>query len=127
MTVQSSQGLASRLGYGLGRGVRFFLADENVVLRWTKRLVLFAAILFFSTVLFHWLAGAIMTMVSFGLILWAAVKGDASVLLSSSDSECWGGQDHNESLHQDHQEQAIWRDGPEGWGYYRVDDVRLDF
>jgi len=87
MTVQTSQGLASRLGYGLGRGVRFFLADENVVLRWTKRLVLFAVILFFSTAFFHWLAGAIMTIVSFGLILFAAVKGDNSVLRDISNSE----------------------------------------
>ncbi len=111
MTVQTSQGPASRLGYGLGRGVRFFLADENVVLRWTKRLVLFAAILFFSTVIFHWLAGAIMTIVSFGLILFVLAKGDFSVL-----------PEQKKKMFED---EDGYRYGLLGYGYY-VNGVRID-
>src|SRR5471032_3059187 len=85
MTVHTFRRLANRLGYGLGLGVRFFLQDENVVLRWTKRLVLFAAILLvlsFSTVIFHWLARVIEAMaivVSVGLLPFSGVlKGSAS-------------------------------------------------
>ena len=87
MTAHTFRRLANRLGYGLGLGVRFFLQDENVVLRWTKRLVLFAAILLvlsFSTVIFHWLARVIEAMaivVSVGLLLFSGVlKGGASAL-----------------------------------------------
>ncbi|RMT95099.1 hypothetical protein ALP39_200238 [Pseudomonas marginalis pv. marginalis] len=80
MTLQASQAFASRLGYGLGRCVRFFLRDPNPAVRWMKRLVFFAALLFLSTHFFHWLAGTLLTVISMVLIVYAAAKGDFSVL-----------------------------------------------
>ena len=49
MTAYTSQTVASRLGYSLGRVVRFFLHDSNLVLRWFKRLTLLSVVLFLGT------------------------------------------------------------------------------
>ena len=39
MVINTAHGLARRLGFSLGRGVRFFIVDENPVLQWAKRVV----------------------------------------------------------------------------------------
>ncbi|WP_300731800.1 hypothetical protein [Pseudomonas sp.] len=61
MATQSSQSFAGRLGYGLGRGVCFFLVDENVVLRWVKRTVLVGLIVIFIAYAGNVIMGAAIT------------------------------------------------------------------
>lgn len=39
MVINTAHGLARRLGFGLGRVVRFFIVDESPALRWSKRVV----------------------------------------------------------------------------------------
>ena len=48
MTAQTSQGVASRLGYGLGQAARLVWCSQNRTLRWVKRLVVAAVLLYFS-------------------------------------------------------------------------------
>ena len=87
MAFQATQGFARRLGYGLGRGVRFFLYDSNSIVRWTKRLVFIFALLILSTHFFEWLAGTLLTAISMVLIAVAIVKGDFSVVAEIAKSE----------------------------------------
>ena len=87
MSLQSSQGFAGRLGYGLGRCLRFFLRDPNPTIRWMKRLVFFASALFLSIHFFHWLAGALLTLISMVLIVYAMAKGDFSILEELAKAE----------------------------------------
>ncbi|WP_278939355.1 hypothetical protein [Pseudomonas helleri] len=61
MATQSSQSVAARLGYGLGRGVRFFVVDENVVLRWIKRTILIGLIVIFIAFVGSVMMGAVIT------------------------------------------------------------------
>lgn len=61
MATQSSQSFATRLGYGLGRGVRFFLLDESVMLRWVKRTVLVGVIVIFIAYAGNVIMGAAIT------------------------------------------------------------------
>lgn len=52
MTAQTSQGVASRLGYGLGQAARLVWCSQNRTLRWVKRLVVAAVLLYFSADIF---------------------------------------------------------------------------
>ena len=123
MTTQTTQGFASRLGYGLGRCVRFFFHDQNPALRWVKRCALFILIAVLVAQTVTWFVSAFLSIVCFGLIIWALPKMDVAPGAASSDS-----QDPDEQYHPSHDEEdAMWRDGPDGWGYYRADDVRIDF
>lgn len=71
MTVNTSQTVASRLGYSLGRAVRAVWYSENRTLRWVKRLALIALAVY-SWV---WLAHAVIAALTVGLILLAVVLG----------------------------------------------------
>lgn len=53
MTAQTSQGVASRLGYGLGQAARLVWCSQNRTLRWVKRLVVAAVLLYFSADIFQ--------------------------------------------------------------------------
>lgn len=79
MTVQTSQGVASRLGYGLGRFVRFFLLDQNPTLRWVKRFALASVLLYLSVGLLNGIVSMFMAVLTIGLILLALIKGDFSM------------------------------------------------
>lgn len=83
MTTQTSHGVASRIGYGLGRVVRLVWFSQNCTVRWVKRLALIAVAVY-SWV---WLAHAFMAVLTVGLILLALAVGDFSRLsgLGSSD------------------------------------------
>ncbi len=79
MTAYTSQTVASRLGYSLGRVVRFFMHDSNPLLRWSKRLALSTVLLVLSINLLSWLAGAVMGFLTIGFILFAMAKADLAV------------------------------------------------
>jgi hypothetical protein len=83
MTTQTSQGVAGRLGYGLGQVVRLVWFSQNRTVRWVKRLALIALAVY-SWV---WLAHAFMAVLTVGLILLALVKGDFSILKDSRDKD----------------------------------------
>jgi len=83
MTVNTSQTVASRLGYSLGRAVRAVWCSENRTLRWVKRLALIALAVY-SWV---WLAHAFVAVLTVGLILLALVVGDFSRLRAIGNSE----------------------------------------
>lgn len=74
MTTHTTQGVAGRLGYGLGQVVRLVWCSENRTVRWVKRLALIAVAVY-SWV---WLAHALMAFLTVGLILLAAVMMDFS-------------------------------------------------
>lgn len=84
MTTYTSQGLASRLGYGLGRVVRFFLHDQNPTLRWVKRLVLMSVILLFSIPLFSWITSVLMGVATIALFLLVMAKAEGVGLTANS-------------------------------------------
>lgn len=79
MTTHTTQGVASRMGYGLGRVARFLLYDRNPVLRWVKRGALVVAAVFFSAEILNWIGHIFMAVLTIGLILFAIVKGDFSL------------------------------------------------
>ena len=111
MATQSSQGVAARLGYGLGRGVRFFLFDRRASLQTLKRIIFFGMLLFCFFQVFSWFIGASLSIVSFGLILLALAKGDFSTLEKQSKGA--------------YDEEDGYRYGLFGYGYY-VNGVRTD-
>ncbi len=106
MTVHSSQGLASRLGFGLGRGVRFLLTDSNVALRWIKRTVLAGIALFFAVNFIHGVVVFFIIIMIFGALITVLMKSGASKPLSDDISKDWSGHP------------SVPRDGPDGYGYY---------
>ena len=80
MTTQTSQGVASRLGYGLGQAARLVWCSQSRTLRWVKRLAVALVLLYFSAGMFHWIASVFMGVLATVLILLAIVKGDFSIL-----------------------------------------------
>lgn len=123
MSFQASQGYASRLGYALGKGVRYFLQDRNPALRWIKRTGIFILAAALLAQVVSWLAGVALSIGCVGLIVWALSKAE----VTSNHGPYAPDQEDDEDLVLQSQDEGMWRDGPEGWGYYRVDDVRLDF
>lgn len=79
MITNTSQGVASRIGYGLGRCVRFCLHDQNPKVRWAKRLALMFLAVYFSADIFNFVGQIFIAVLTFSLILLAFVKGDASI------------------------------------------------
>lgn len=74
MTTQTTQGVASRLGYALGVIVRAVWYSQNRTLRWVKRLALIAVAVY----CWVWLAHAFMAALTIGLIITAVALGDFS-------------------------------------------------
>lgn len=83
MTTQTSQGVAGRLGYGLGQIVRLVWFSQNRTVRWVKRLALIA----FAVYSWVWLAHAFMAVLTVGLILLALAVGDFSRLSGLGNSD----------------------------------------
>lgn len=83
-----TKGFASRLGFGVGRTLRFFMNDRNVVLRWVKRALLGTALLLVLVNSFSWILGSLLTVGCLGLAVFAFVNGDGSLLGGSSSAEC---------------------------------------
>lgn len=106
MITQTAQGLASRLGYGLGRCARFCLTDTNVVLRWIKRVALAGLLLFVALNFERGLVGGLVTLLIFGVCLIATMKERSTRVLSDEKSMIFS---HHPSVP---------RDGPDGYGYY---------
>ncbi|AWF62865.1 hypothetical protein AAIH49_16775 [Pseudomonas aeruginosa] len=79
MNAHTNKGFASRVGFGLGMLVRFCLHDRRPVLRWIKRVSLFLVLFVVLVQNFTWLASGFLTLLSFGLIGLALVKGDFSI------------------------------------------------
>ncbi|MCO4067678.1 hypothetical protein FA101_28385 [Pseudomonas aeruginosa] len=79
MNAHANKGFASRVGYALGMLVRFCLHDRRPVMRWVKRVSLLVVLFVIFAQNFTWMASAFMTLLSFGLIGWALVKGDFSI------------------------------------------------
>ncbi|MEG6978744.1 hypothetical protein V1965_32985 [Pseudomonas aeruginosa] len=79
MNAHTNKGIASRVGFGLGTLVRFCLHDRRPVVRWVKRVSLLVVLFVIFAQNFTWMASAFMTLLSFGLIGWALVKGDFSI------------------------------------------------
>lgn len=98
MTTHISQGVAGRLGYGLGQVVRLVWFSQNRTVRWVKRLALIAVAVY-SWV---WLAHAFMADLTVGLILLAVILGGFGPRQDVSKEVLGVG----------------WQDGPDGWGYY---------
>ena len=106
MSSQTSKGLASRMGYGLGRAVRFMLADSNVALRWIKRTV-FASVLIFIALWFgRDLVSASISLLVLGIGLIALTR--------TSTPDAVDDQDGLDAFHHP----SIPFDGPDGYGYY---------
>ncbi|MCK3850527.1 hypothetical protein [Pseudomonas sp. W2Jun17] len=82
MTTQTSQGVASRLGYGLGQAVRLVWCSQNLTVRWVKRLALIAMAVYFGALLAH----AFMAVLTVGFILLALTVGDFSRLRGVGNS-----------------------------------------
>lgn len=123
MAFQTSQGFASRAGHYLGVAMRFSLHDRNPKLKWIKRTLSLALVVMVFAQIGYWIAGALLSLGCAGLVMWGLAKSDvANVVEGYVPHET----DYEEPIDQEGEE-GMWRDGPEGWGYYRVDDVRLDF
>ena len=106
MTAHTSQGLANRLGYSLGRVVLFFLIDNNVVLRWVKRAVLVALVYAFFAHFSRGTVSALMTpLILLFIVLIVAKFGS---LTRSGNGKALGWSHHP----------SVPRDGPAGYGYY---------
>ncbi|KES20041.1 MULTISPECIES: hypothetical protein [Pseudomonas] len=90
-----TKGFASRLGFGVGRTLRFFMNDRKVGLRWVKRAFLVTALLVVLVNSFSWLLGSLLTVGCLGLALYALVRGDADVLkgVFSEDKDAPYGRD----------------------------------
>ncbi|MFP7789437.1 hypothetical protein ACLHUA_33590 [Pseudomonas aeruginosa] len=85
MNAHANKGFAARVGYALGSIVRFFLHDRRPVLRWVKRVSLFVALFIILVQNFTWLASAFMSLLCMGLVGWALVKGDFSIVAESAE------------------------------------------
>lgn len=107
-----TKGFASRLGFGVGRTLRFFLNDRNVGLRWVKRGLLGAALLVVFLSSFSWLLGSLLTLGCLGLGLFTLVKGDGSLLDGSTSAD---GTDEDYSTHPNRGEY----DNPNYYLYYK--------
>lgn len=106
MTFQTTQGFASRLGYGLGRAVRFMLSDRNGPFRWIKRTV-FAGVLIVIALRFgRDLVSALISMLVLGIGLIALTRANTP---DAAD-------DHEDSDVFHHP--SVPFDGPDGYGYY---------
>lgn len=107
MTTQTSQGVASRLGYGLGRVVRLVWFSQNRTVRWVKRLALIAVAVFFYSDILSVAVSVVLCVMCFGGVFWA-LKNSESVSSKRKTIEYGSGY------------------GPQGYGYYkagrRVDD-----
>ncbi len=106
MRVQSSDSVASRLGYALGRAARFMLADRNFVLRWMKRAALAGSIILIILEFSRSLGSVILTLLTLSAAVIALSRVGTSETLSDDLS-------HNISNHP-----SIPREGDYGYGYY---------
>ncbi|QUW66261.1 hypothetical protein KFQ04_01655 [Pseudomonas synxantha] len=99
MAANTSQTVASRLGYGLGQVVRLVWCSQNRTLRFAKRLAFIA----FTVYSWVWLSHAVMAVLTTVLILIAVVLGAFSSRREGASPEV----------------SAVgWQNGPDGWGYY---------
>lgn len=71
MTARTSQGVANRLGYGLGQAARLVWCSQNRTLRWVKRLVVAAVLLYFSADIFSGIISVAVFTLVLGGGLWA--------------------------------------------------------
>lgn len=105
MTAQTSQGVASRLGYGLGQAARLVWCSQNRTLRWVKRLVVAAVLLYFSADIFSGIISVAVFALVLGGGLWALNHRPTPRRNQIEYGQCYG---------------------PDGYGYYvagqRVDD-----
>jgi len=111
MATPKQSGLANRLGYCIGRVIRFFLVDSNSLLRWVKRAVLLILLTLVAVQFFSWFAGAVLSVISFGLILFVLARGDLSPI--AQVSECM------------REDESGYRYGLSGYGYY-LNGERID-
>ncbi|HHQ2632919.1 hypothetical protein [Pseudomonas aeruginosa] len=75
MNAHANKGFASRVGYGLGTFVRYFLYDARPVLAWVKRAAFFSVIALFLSFSFSWLASALMSVLLVVMLLFLIVHG----------------------------------------------------
>lgn len=105
MTVNTSQTVASRLGYSLGQIVRLVWFSQNRTLRWAKRLVLIAVVVIFSSQIISGIASVALFAIVFGVGLWALRNKPTLRSNRTEYGQCYG---------------------PDGYGYYvagqRVDE-----
>lgn len=111
MATSRQSGLANRLGYSLGRVIRFFLVDSNSLLRWFKRAVLLILLTAVAVQFLSWFAGSVLSLTSFGLILFVLARGDISPI----GHVCEGMREDENG----------YRYGLAGYGYY-VNGERID-
>ena len=78
-----TKGFASQLGFSLGSALRFFLADRNPLLRWVKRACFAVVLTLLLVKSFTWIAGAVLSLVCFGLVVLALSKFGGSTKTSS--------------------------------------------
>lgn len=105
MTAKTSQGVAGRFGYGLGRVVRLVWCSQRRTVRWVKRLVVAAMLLYLSADIFSGIVSVAVFTIVFGGGLWALNNKPTSRRNRIEYGQCYG---------------------PDGYGYYvagqRVDD-----
>ncbi|MGV8259666.1 hypothetical protein [Pseudomonas aeruginosa] len=115
MDAHANKGFASRIGFGLGTLVRFCLHDRRPAVRWVKRTCLVVVLFVIFAQNFTWLASAFMTLMSFGLIGFALVKGDVKLMSANRDEDKASLFDHDNG----------YRDGLSGYGHY-INGMRVD-
>ena len=123
MESNNTHDVAGRLGFAIGMGTRFFLNDRNRTLRWIKRSFFFVLVAVLFAQVMAWLASALLSLGCAALVIWALTKSHTTDILES----CSPPNIDNEQESTVGVLEGMWRDGPEGWGYYRADDIRLDF
>ncbi|WP_458098641.1 hypothetical protein [Pseudomonas aeruginosa] len=85
MNAHANKGFAARVGHALGSLVRFCLHDRRPVVRWVKRVSLLVVLFVVFAQNFTWLARAFMSLLCMGLVGWALVKGDFSIVAESAE------------------------------------------
>ncbi|MGU1044163.1 hypothetical protein ACSEUJ_00840 [Pseudomonas aeruginosa] len=78
MNAHANKGFASRVGYGLGTFVRYFLYDVRPVLAWVKRAAFFSVIALFLSFSFSWIASVLVSVLLVGMVLFLIAKGGVS-------------------------------------------------
>ncbi|HCF3030024.1 TPA: hypothetical protein NIB68_004426 [Pseudomonas aeruginosa] len=85
MNAHANKGFAARVGHALGSLVRFCLHDRRPVVRWVKRVSLLVVLFVVFAQNFTWLASAFMSLLCMGLVGWALVEGDFSIVAESAE------------------------------------------
>jgi len=87
MSQRAPEGIAHRLGFSLGVGMRFFLSDPNLGIRWIKRSIFGVVVFGFFAYVGHAVISGLITLFTCVLILSLLAKFAARANSSGSKSD----------------------------------------